>query len=79
LEVVVHTDSDACRGTCSRVGLGNMKHLEVEELWSQEVVRKGRARLERVPGKENPADLMTKFLDRNTIDYLLVAMGFSEE
>ena len=79
LEVVVHTDSDACRGTCSRVGLGNMKHLEVEELWSQEVVRKGRARLERVPGKENPADLMTKFQDKSTIDYLLMAMGFSEE
>ena len=39
-----------------------MRHSEVRELWLQEEVRLGRVRVERVAGKENPADLMTKYL-----------------
>ncbi len=76
LEVVVRTDSNACRGTCQRTGLGRMKHLEVEALWGQEVVRQKRVRLERVHTDDNVADLMTKYLSRHRIDLLMDRMGF---
>ena len=76
LEVVVHTDSDACRGTCQRTGLGRMKHLEVEALWGQDVLKRKRVRLERVHTDVNIADLMTKYLSRGRIEILLGLMGF---
>ena len=76
LKVVTRTDSDACRGTCRRVGLGRLKHLEVEDLWAQQVVRSGRVALERVDGVVNPADLMTKYLPRNEIDQHMNCLGF---
>jgi len=78
MKVVVYTDSNACRGTCGRKGLGRMKHLEVEALWAQQVVRRGRVQLQRVPTGENIADLMTKHLVRNRIDQLLCMMGYVE-
>ena len=76
LEVVVHTDSDACRGTCQRTGLGRMKHLEVEALWGQDVLKRKRVRLERVHTDVNVADLMTKYLSRGRMESLLNLMGF---
>ena len=76
LDVVVCTDSDACRGTCQRTGIGRLKHVEVETLWAQEVVRNQRVQLERENGSTNVADLMTKYLSRSRIDALLTLMGF---
>ena len=74
----VHTDSDACRGTCNRTGLGRLKHLQVEHLWIQEAVRNRRFDLVRINGTENPADLMTKVLGRQRIDELLARLGFKD-
>ena len=74
----LHTDSDACRGTCNRTGLGRLKHLQVEHLWIQEAVRKRCVEMVRVKGTENPADLMTKVLGRQRIDDLLSRLGFKE-
>ena len=78
LEVVVRTDSNACRGTCQRTGLGRLKHLEVEDLWAQEVVKTRRLRLERVSTHANPADLMTKHQPRVVIDKHMGQLGFEE-
>ena len=74
----VHTDSDACRGTCNRTGLGRLKHLQVEHLWIQEAVKNRRFDLVRINGTENPADLMTKVLGRQRIDELLARLGFKD-
>ena len=46
----LHTDSDACRGTCNRTGLGRLQHLQVEHLWIQEAVRNKRFDLVRING-----------------------------
>ena len=59
--LIVKTDSEAARSFVSRRGLGRMRHIEVRELWLQGEVRKGRVKVGRVPGEENPADLMTKY------------------
>ena len=60
--ILLRTDSDAARSFVQRRGLGRMRHIEVRNLWLQEEVRLGRVKVERVSGKENAADLMTKYL-----------------
>ena len=62
--LVLKTDSEAAKSFVSRRGLGRMRHIEVRELWLQEEVRKGLVTVAKVSGKENPADLMTKFLGK---------------
>ena len=64
LSNVVHlgTDSSAAKSFVSRRGLGKMRHLEIRDLWLQKEVREGRVEVSKIPGNENPADLMTKIL-----------------
>ena len=58
----LHSDSAAAIGIASRTGLGKLRHLEVHLLWIQQHVRSKKFKLSKVPGKENPADLLTKHL-----------------
>ena len=62
-EVKAATDSSAAKSFVSRRGLGKMKHIEIRDLWLQEEVLKGQVEVMKVLGNENPADLMTKFLN----------------
>ena len=65
--VVIWTDSSAAKAHVSTRGLGRMRHLEVKDLWMQELVRDGRLRVAKIRGDRNPADVLTKYLDRATI------------
>eukprot|EP00973_Karenia_brevis_P092521 12412822-Karenia_brevis.AAC.1 len=56
------TDSSAAKSFVCRRCLGKMKHLEIRNLWLQKGVYHGKRVVEKVPGDENPADLMTKVL-----------------
>ncbi len=56
----VWTDSSAAIGICSRQGLGKLRHLDTHTLWVQQAVRTKRIDLRKVPGEQNPADLLTK-------------------
>ena len=56
----VWTGSSAALGICSRQGLGKLRHLDTHTLWVQQAVRSRRIELKKVPGQENPADLLTK-------------------
>ena len=62
LSTVVHlgTDSAAAKSFVSRRGLGKMRHIEIRDLWLQNEVREGKVVVHKIPGTENPADLMTK-------------------
>ena len=63
---VMKTDSTAAKGITNRRGHGKVKHLQTCELWLQEVVRDKRIEIQKVGTRENPADLMTKYLDSKT-------------
>ena len=65
--VNVATDSSAAKSFVSRHGLGKMKHIEIRELWLQQEVLKGKVKVCKVKGVENPADLMTKVLNISDI------------
>ena len=43
------------------MGLGNVRHIEVSTLWIQDKVRDGTFHIEKVGGKVNIADALTKY------------------
>ena len=61
--VRVWTDSSAAIGTCSRQGLGKLRHVECYILWVKQRIRQGQFELRKVLGTDNPADLFTKHLE----------------
>ena len=71
LKLIVYTDSSAAKGIVARRGLGKLRHLDVQVLWLQERVQRKHLQVKKVWGKENPGDLSTKYLDKNTILTLL--------
>ena len=79
MENVVHigTDSAAAKSCVSRRGLGKMRHLEIRDLWLQKEVNDGKVIVSKIPGTENPADLMTKILGISDINERLKAMNLS--
>ena len=74
-ELRIHTDSSAAQGICKRVGLGTQRHIAVNSLWVQERLRNKQFTLFKVKGEDNPADLMTKHLSRETMIRHLKFLG----
>eukprot|EP00973_Karenia_brevis_P086612 12011396-Karenia_brevis.AAC.1 len=56
-----------------------MRHLEIRDLWLQKEVADGKLLVEKVPGDENPADLMTKILASRDIESRLKSMNLHRE
>ena len=67
VDVELHTDSSSAKSFASRRGVGKIRHVDLKELWLQEAVKVGKVRLKKVYGPNNPADLLTKYLDKMTI------------
>ena len=74
-EIVVEINASAAMGIKQRRGLGNVRHIEVQELWSPDALKKGRFQIKKVKGVDNTADLMTKPLCRQDIENNLCKMG----
>ena len=62
MDITIFTDSSAAKSFASQRGLKRIRHLEVKALWIQEEICRGRIRVEKVLGTENPANICTKFL-----------------
>ena len=71
----VHVDSSAAIGICRRTGVGKIRHLDTRLLWAQELVREKVIEVIKVPGEQNPADLMTKHLGADVISAHLVRLS----
>ena len=65
--VVLKSDATAAIGICRREGLGRIRQLATADLWVQQLVRRGRVKLEKWPGTQNPSDMGTKHLCREDI------------
>ena len=65
---IVYADSSAALAIAKRKGAGKLRHINVSSLWIQEKQDAKELMLRKVPGTENPADMMTKYLDRTCID-----------
>ena len=68
LEGRVWGDASAALGMIHRKGLGRTRHIDVGYLWVQQVAAERRLAFEKILGRDNPADLFTKYLDQKTID-----------
>ena len=66
--ICIRTDASAAKGIASRRGLGKVRHIEVNQLWLQDKVMTGEITLEKIPGTTNPADILTKHVDTQTLD-----------
>ncbi len=59
-DLKIKADASAAKGIATRKGLGKLRHLEVNLLWLQDKVSKGEIEIEKVPGKTDRADALTK-------------------
>lgn len=73
------TDSVAAQGTMGRRGLGKVRHIEVGNLWLQDLVADRRLQISKVKGVESPADLGTKLRKAEDIDKHLSTLLFQDE
>ena len=71
LQIRVHSNAVATIGIARRRGLGKIRHLDVEDLWVQSEVRDNVVDLVKVAGVDNPADILTKYVDRGMITKML--------
>ena len=62
MEIQLHIDAMAAKGMIERKGLSKVRHLDVNVLWLQEKCARKILPVYKVPGEDNPADLMTKHL-----------------
>ena len=72
--IVMATDASAAIGICKRSGVGEIRHLDTRLLWIQDKVRGGDIEERKVPGCENPADLLTKHLGAEAVSKDMSAM-----
>ena len=79
LNLCVHTDATAAIGICRRRGLGKVRHLATADLWMQDRIRKGDFKLLKVLGADNPADMLTKHVDKPLLMKHSSALGLSYE
>jgi len=75
VKVRVHSDATAALGICRRRGLGKIRHLDVADLWAQDKVRSGAIELCKILGAENPADIMTKYIEKPLLEKMLLKMN----
>ena len=78
-DLTVKTDAVAAVGVCKRRGLGKIRHLATADLWIQERLRRGDFQLLKVQGHDNAADVLTKHVDRATLERHMAGLGLREE
>ncbi len=76
LDGKVHSDASAAIGMVNRTGAGKLRHVRVQYLWVQDKVRSGELGVVKVPGEENPVDLLTKHVDAHTLSRHVWRLGF---
>ena len=79
LTVYVASDAAAAVGICRRKGLGKIRHLATADLWVQDRLKKKDFELVRVPGVDNPADILTKHVEAALLRKHMLRLGLRLE
>ena len=69
------SDATAAIGIARRRGMGKIRHLDVMDLWVQEKFTSKAAAIDKVLGTENPADILTKYVERAGLTAALAKLG----
>ena len=75
IKVRLHSGATAAIGTARRKGLGKIRHSDTTDLWIQDQVRSRKISLEKVLGADNPANILTKYVDKDTLSRALPKMN----
>ena len=68
LDIGCHTDSSVAIGIMNLTGLGKVRHVAVHLLWLQDHVREKRIKIRKFEKTKNPADILTKHVERAISD-----------
>ena len=68
MEGQVYGYASSALGIINRIGLGKTRHIDTSLLWIQHTAAERHLAFTKVLGKNNPAELYTKYLDQNTSD-----------
>ena len=82
VEIVIYTDASAALGAANRLGAGKrMKHLEIQDLWIQQLIRRKIVNVLKVSTRAKPADILTKHVGRAWLDEVcrMVNVRFPDE
>ena len=79
LQLSLHTDSSSSKAIASRRGTGKSnRHIQTRMLWLQERVAAKHLRVVKVASESNPADMLTKALERSKIEEFCAEIGQTE-
>ena len=68
IKAKVMVDASAALGVAQRMGIGKIRHLQTGALWIQENELRKHLSLNKIPGADNIADLMTKNVPREILE-----------
>ena len=71
----LYADSIAALGIAKRKEAGKLRHININTPWVQEMQDREDVTYQKVPGTENPADQMTKYLTREGADRHMTTSG----
>ena len=72
---VIKSDASAAIGIANRIGIGKVRHIEVNQLWFQEKVSKKEILMVKVGTEDNLADALTKAVDARIIEKQIAGVG----
>ena len=75
LSIVMRTDSAAALANASKLGPGRIRHLELQAAYLKECVRKRYVRIEKMSGKDNTSDILTKHYNAEVIRRMRPKIG----
>ena len=73
--ITICMDASAAVGIACRIGVGKVRHIEVNQLWLQEKVHEGKIELKKIGTEDNLADALTKPVDAKHLDWHVEACG----
>ena len=79
LNIRVRSDATAALGIARRLGIGKIRHLDTSLLWIQQKIKDGDLIVDKILGTDNPADCLTKHVDRATLNRHLLTLGLEYE
>ena len=74
-KIMLNADASAAIGIANRVGIGKVRHIEVNQLWLQDKVYSGEIGILKVKSEENMADALTKALACKGIEEHIVGVS----
>ena len=72
------TDSTAGRAAATRLGVGRIKHLMIQDLYVQGMVQAKMLQINKVATENNLADILTKPVSRETLERLARGAGVAD-